>query len=97
MIPLPGQSDTSVQSPFSTNSRMKIIVLKTFSLEDSISSVLTGETGRRRGYPRFIPRDELDLEEDKQCQYLKDDSLYFRVQVEDLSACKPWLTVTVPN
>ena len=50
-----------------------------------------GKTGW--GFPHFIPHDQLGLQEDKQCQYLKDDSLYFRVQV----ACKPWLMVTVPS
>ena len=61
------------------------------------SRVLSGERGGRRGYPQFIPHDQLGLQEAKQCQYLKDDSLYFRVQVEVLPACKPWLMVTVPN
>ena len=61
------------------------------------SRVLGGESGGGRGYTKFIVRDQLGLQEDKQCQYLKDDSLYFRVQVEVLPACKPWLMVTVPN
>ena len=62
------------------------------------SRVLSGERGTEgRGYPKFISHDQLGLQEDKQCQYLKDDSLYFRVQVEVLPACKPWLMVTVPN
>ena len=61
------------------------------------SRVLSGERSTGGwGYPRFIPHDELDLQEDEECQYLKDDSLYFRVQVEVLPACKPWLMVTVP-
>ena len=62
-----------------------------------ISRVLTGETSGGRADPRFIPHDQLGLREDKQCQYLNDDSLYFRVQVEDLPACKSWLMVTVPS
>ena len=61
------------------------------------SRVLRGERGGEWGYPRFIPHDQLGLEEDDECQYLKDDSLYFRVQVEVLPACKPWLMVTVPS
>ena len=61
------------------------------------SRVLSGERGLGRGYLQFIPHDQLGLQEAKQCQYLKDDSLYFRVQVEVLPACKPWLMVTVPN
>ena len=53
--------------------------------------------GQGQGYSDFIPHGQLSLQEDKQCQYLKDDSLYFRVQVEVLPACKPWLMVTVPS
>ena len=65
--------------------------------DDSNSRVLSGKRGRGWGYTRFIPHDELDLQEDEECQYLKDDSLYFRVQVEVLPACKPWLMVSVPS
>ena len=61
------------------------------------SRVLGGESGGGIGYTKFIPRDQLGFQKDKQCQYMKDDSLYFRVQVEVLPACNPWLIVTVPN
>ena len=44
------------------------------------------------GLAQFIAHTELDLQEEEQCQYLKDDSLYFRVQVELTPAVKPpWL------
>ena len=73
----------------------------TYSLDvanERNSRVLSGEMGTGgRGYPQFIPHDQLGLQDYEACQYLKDDSLYFRVQVEVLPACKPWLMVTLPS
>ena len=46
---------------------------------------------------QFIARTKLELQEEKQCQYLKDDSLYFRVQVDHIPAVKPWLVPTLPS
>ena len=73
------------------------IYYTTDEADDVNSRVLSGKRGSGWGVPEFIPHDELDLQEDEECQYLKDDSLYFRVQVEVLPACKPWLMVTVPS
>ena len=58
-----------------------------------LSRVLDGdEKGGGWGLPKFIAHTKLDLQEEEQCQYLKDDSLYFRVQVELTPAVKPpWL------
>ena len=53
--------------------------------------------GHWRGMYRFIPHDLLGLQEMKMCQYLKDDSLYFRVQVELIPAVKPWLVPILPS
>ena len=43
----------------------------------------------------FIPHNKLDLQEEEQCQYLKDDSLFFRVRVELIPAVRPWLVPTL--
>ena len=56
-----------------------------------VSRVLSGEKAAGWGYPKFIAHTKLDLQEEQQCQYLKDDSLYFRVQVDLIPAVKPWL------
>ena len=54
--------------------------------------MLSGEKGTTgRGIPKFIAHTKLDDEEEEQCQYLKDGSLYFRVQVNLIPAVKPWL------
>ena len=67
--------------------------------ETTMNSRIIGNKkfGQGRGFSEFISHGQLSLQKDKQCQYLKDDSLYFRVQVEVLPACKPWLMVTAPS
>ena len=56
-----------------------------------VSRVLSDDKGIGWGFPQFIAHTKLDLQEEEQCQYLKDDSLYFRVQVDLIPAVKPWL------
>ena len=46
------------------------------------SAMLVGENGRRRGYHRFIAHSLLDQRMLKQCQYLMDDTLRFKIQVK---------------
>ena len=48
------------------------------------------QVGRERGYPHFIRHSALDYDAVKNTQYLKDDTLYFRMSVE-LADHKPWL------
>ena len=43
------------------------------------------------GYMKFISHEELEYNPVTKCQYLKDDSLYFRVSVKVISKTKPWL------
>ena len=59
--------------------------------EKGDSRVLSAEEAAGWGFAQFIAHPKLNLQVEKQCQYLKDDSLYFRVQVELLHAIKPWL------
>ena len=47
------------------------------------------------GKPQFISHSELEYNPITNCQYLKDDSLYFRVSVKVTSKTKPWLNVTI--
>ena len=49
----------------------------------------TGGWGRRK----FISLEDLEYNSITNCQYLKDDSLYFRVSVKATSKTKPWLVV----
>ena len=43
------------------------------------------------GRPKFILHEDLEYNPVTNCQYLKDDSLYFRVSVKATSKTKPWL------
>ena len=61
----------------------------------STQRVTSGERAKRGyGKTRFIPYTELDLNKNKTCQHLKDDCLYFRVNVETPSP-KPWLACSI--
>ena len=55
--------------------------------------VVDGETRRGWGISPFIPHTKLDHQPDKNCQYLKDDTLVFRVSAEAPNY-KPWLEPT---
>lgn len=61
----------------------------------STQRVMMGERAKRGyGKTRFIAYTELVLSADKTCQHLKDDCLYFRVNVE--TPCpKPWLACSI--
>ena len=51
--------------------------------------------GVEYGFPDFISHSELSLNSFLNCQYLKDDTLYFRVSVTVTFKTKPWLaTIT---
>ena len=71
------------------------------SCEDNgkvVNRVIIGEKATTGwGKAKFIAHTKLDLQEGEQCQYLKDDSLYFRVQVDLIPAVKPWLVPTLPS
>ena len=51
------------------------------------------ERERGWGYSKFISHTKLDYNSDKNCQYLKDDKLIFRVSV-NVPDYKPWLECT---
>ena len=61
---------------------------------DFSKRVVECERGRGWGKPRFIRHTELDYNPDKNCQYLKDDTLIFRISVQ-VPDYKPWLECTV--
>ena len=56
--------------------------------------VTRGEVSKHGwGYSKFIAHAALRHNPSQVCQYLKDDSLYFRVSVKATSKAKPWLAV----
>ena len=61
-----------------------------YKVEDN---ALVGDN-RNWDYPQFIPHSKLDHNPSNNTQYLKDDTLYFRVSVK-VPDHKPWLECTV--
>ena len=55
---------------------------------------VVGERSKEFGFPLFISHEALRYNAATNCQYLKDDCLYFRVAVTP-DRVKPWLTPTV--
>ena len=62
---------------------------------ESNRRVVEGERSLGLGYSAYIAYDQLDFDATKNRQYLKDDSLYFKIEVQTTKAMKPWLTCTV--
>ena len=62
--------------------------------DESNMRVVDGDIGDGYGQECFIAHDQLGYDAAKNCQYLKDDSLYFRIIAKAPDPVKPWLTCT---
>lgn len=89
-----GKYDTELKWPFV--GKIKVTVLN--HLEDDNHYCQTIETTDfnawiegGKGYPSFIPHSMLEHDPVKNTQYLKDDSLYFRMSVEVVDHKPQWL------
>ena len=62
-------------------------------LPDRQSSQRVNDKRLSRGWgiPRYISHSDLGHDPAKNCQYLKDDCLYFRISVDAAGSTKPWL------
>jgi len=60
----------------------------------SNARVVNSDGGQGYGQMKFISHNQLGYDAEQNCQYLKDDCLYFRVAVEASDPLKPWLTCT---
>ena len=63
--------------------------------DDSNRRVVDSDKGEAYGEERFIAHDQLGHNAANNCQYLKDDRLYFRITAKAADPVKPWLTCTV--
>ena len=104
---LPGEYDDKLEWPFQGEVTIELLnqledmnhVKGTIHYNESTSEkckqiVVAGTRSKGWGAPRFIPHSELEYNPITNCQYLKDDSLYFRVSVKVTSKTKPWLAVS---
>ena len=46
------------------------------------------------GWPKFISHGQLGYDANRNCQYLKDDCLYFQITAKAPDPVKPWLMCT---
>ncbi len=93
-----GKYDDELNWPFVGNVTVKLLnqlkdkkhysITVKFIPEDNINA------GGNRGCSRYIPHYQLSRDSASNTQYLKDDTLYFRISVE-VSDHKPWLECTV--
>ena len=63
---------------------------------DDVVNRRVGDSDIGRGYGEecFIAHDQLGYDAAKNCQYLKDDCLYFQITAKAADPVKPWLTRT---
>ena len=95
---LEGDNDDNLDWPFIATVEIELLnqleddnhhlMTLTFNKEDN------KRVGSSWGYYRFIPHSKLFHDRYYNTQYLKDDTLYFRVSVE-VSGHKPWLECTI--
>ena len=102
-----GRNDDNLSWPFTGD--VTFTLLNQLADENhhtrTVSFPRNGEVSRRvvdgemaptgYGWSKFISHDQLDYNADQNCQYLKDDCLYFRIKVQAAKPTKPWLTSTV--
>ncbi len=96
-----GDNDDSLSWPFTgtvtiellnqleDNNHRKVTITFTADLANS-QRVVDGERGGGRGYPKYISHADLDYDAEENTQYLKDDTLVFKVSVQ-VPDHKPWL------
>ena len=98
---LEGKYDTELRWPFVGKVTITLLnqlednnhKTKKLTLDAENCAMVNGPTGSAWGFSKFIHHSELAHNRAKNTQYLKDDTLYFRVSVK-VSDHKPWLECT---
>ena len=103
-----GDNDDSLTWPFTGIVTVELLnqledknhhryAIDSFPADEEVYSGRVVESERMTGgwgFHEFIHHTELDYNADNNCQYLKDDTLIFRVSVE-VPDYKPWLECTI--
>ena len=102
---LKGPNDDSLTWPFTGTVTIELLnqledknhhkMSANFPADDGEVSgrVVDEKVNKGWGHPHFISHDDLEYKSYKNCQYLKDDTLFFRVSVQ-VPDHKPWLECT---
>ena len=88
-----GDYDQKLQWPFTGIVTIELLNQLADEKHHSEKTSITFESTRSQGFPEFIAHTALPYCSETNTQYLKDDTLYFRVKV-DISDYKPWLECT---
>jgi hypothetical protein len=86
-----GKHDSELKRPFAGD--VTITLLNQLEDKNHHTTILHFETqqvGKSRARPQFIRHSALTHNPERNVQYLKDDTLYFKVSVV-VADCKPWL------
>ena len=76
------------------NHYKRLIVYRRDLDDESNRRVMDRYAGQGYGWPGFISHDRLGYDAEQNCQYLKEDCLYFQIKAKAPHAVKPWLTCT---
>ena len=90
--PFKGEVTVELLNQLEDKNHMKYGVFDESTPLDYRQKIIGKQHGSGWGLPQFISHSELSLNSSLNCQYLKDDTLYFRVSVAVTSKTKPWLT-----
>ena len=99
-----GENDNHLSWPFTgivviellnqLEDRNHLLIDPHFNEDDDVSQQVVNSDKAKlgRGRQRFIRHSLLGFDSAANCQYLKDDCLYFRFEIECTSTTKPWLS-----
>ncbi|XP_011407240.1 PREDICTED: TNF receptor-associated factor 4-like [Amphimedon queenslandica] len=102
IYPMEGEYDDTLEWHFQGKVTIKLLNQLEDKNHSKLTILLNADDGMERvregcslygwGSMHYISHEELEYNPVNNCQYLKDDSLYFRVSVKATSQTKPWLT-----
>ena len=99
-----GENDDHLPWPFAGTVVIELLNQLTDQNHLSVSIKMTKDKGTSqrvldddraktgRGRTLYIAHSSLDYNDAENCQYLKDDCLYFRLQINSVVSSKPWLS-----
>ena len=93
--PFQGEVTIELLNQLEDENHHKLVVCFNESTPQMYTNKVVGKRyGRGWGYLQYISHSQLGYNSTLNCQYLKDDTLYFRVSVKVTSKqSKPWLAV----
>ena len=91
--PFTGEVTVELLNQLVDKNHYSMIILFDLNVDEKVSKRVVNNERASTGWgqARYIPHSELGRNAIRNCQYLKDDCLYFRVSVDAKGPSKPWL------